>query len=126
MPESPNPHLSDHLANERTFLAWVRTAIGIMGLGFVLVKFSLFIKEFSLTLHIPTQPSGNKGLSPIFGLAMVILGWLVVLFGFIRYRNIERQIVQQEIKQDHLAIIVVSILLLLLGLLLIVYLFTTI
>jgi putative membrane protein len=126
MSESPNLHLSDHLANERTFLAWVRTAIGIMGLGFVLVKFSLFIREFSMTFHMPTQPNGNKGLSPAFGLAMVILGWLVVLFGFIRYRSIERQINQQQIKQGHLAIIVVSILLLLLGLLLVVYLFTTI
>ena len=33
----------DHLANERTFLAWIRTSIGIMAFGFVVVKFSLFL-----------------------------------------------------------------------------------
>ena len=37
------PRVADHLANERTFLAWIRTSIGIMGFGFVVVKFSRFI-----------------------------------------------------------------------------------
>ena len=34
---------NDHLANERTYLAWVRTGVGIMAFGFVVVKFSLFL-----------------------------------------------------------------------------------
>lgn len=38
----------EHLANERTLLAWIRTSIGIMAFGFVVVKFSLFIKQISL------------------------------------------------------------------------------
>ena len=33
--EKPNPRTSDHLANERTFLAWTRTSIAVLGLGFV-------------------------------------------------------------------------------------------
>lgn len=37
------PRVADHLANERTFLAWIRTSIGIMGFGFVVVKFSRFL-----------------------------------------------------------------------------------
>ncbi len=40
----------EHLANERTLLAWIRTSIGIMAFGFVVVKFSLFIKQISLLL----------------------------------------------------------------------------
>ncbi len=35
---------SDHAANERTFLAWVRTAIAVMAFGFVIEKFDLFLK----------------------------------------------------------------------------------
>ena len=37
-----------HMANERTFLAWIRTAIGIMAFGFVVEKFSLFLKYLAL------------------------------------------------------------------------------
>jgi putative membrane protein len=41
----------EHLANERTFLAWIRTSIALMGFGFVIVKFTLFLKEISLLLE---------------------------------------------------------------------------
>ena len=44
-PDKPK-NLNDHLANERTFLAWLRTGIGVMVFGFVVVKFSLFLKQF--------------------------------------------------------------------------------
>ena len=40
-------HVSEHLANERTILAWVRTAIAIITLGIALNRFSLFLVEFS-------------------------------------------------------------------------------
>jgi putative membrane protein len=40
---------SDHLANERTFLAWVRTALGLIGLGFVLARMGLFLRQLALT-----------------------------------------------------------------------------
>ena len=36
-----------HMANERTFLSWIRTSIGIMAFGFVVEKFGIFIKQFS-------------------------------------------------------------------------------
>jgi putative membrane protein len=39
-----------HLANERTFLAWIRTSVGLMAFGFVVVKFSLFVKQISLLI----------------------------------------------------------------------------
>ena len=40
-----------HMANERTFLAWIRTSIGIMAFGFVVEKFALFIKQMSIVLE---------------------------------------------------------------------------
>ena len=36
--------VSDYLANERTFLAWIRTSIAVMSLGFVVAKFSLWLR----------------------------------------------------------------------------------
>ena len=38
------------MANERTFLAWIRTSIGIMAFGFVVEKFALFLKQVSYLL----------------------------------------------------------------------------
>jgi uncharacterized membrane protein YidH (DUF202 family) len=64
---------SDHLANERTLLAWTRTSIGIMAFGFVVVKFSLFVKQLSLALGkeyiIP-----SRGYSAIAGILLVAVG----------------------------------------------------
>jgi len=39
--------IRDHLANERTFLAWVRTALGLIGLGFVLARMGVFLRELA-------------------------------------------------------------------------------
>src|SRR5438270_681550 len=38
----------DHLANERTFLAWVRTALGLVGIGFVLARMGVFLRQLSM------------------------------------------------------------------------------
>ncbi len=43
--ENGNRKVSDHLANERTYLAWVRTGITVIALGFVVSKFGILVKE---------------------------------------------------------------------------------
>lgn len=82
---------TDHLANERTFLAWVRTSIALMGFGFVIVKFALFIRQLSVVLGEKVTPQG-KGYSVIIGVTMVALGALITTLAYIRYRNIEKQL----------------------------------
>ncbi len=84
-----------HMANERTFLAWVRTSIGIMAFGFVLERFALFIKQMS---YILGESSKGKALPPtdasssIAGIFLVGLGSLLCVLAFIRYKKVERQI----------------------------------
>lgn len=82
---------NDHLANERTFLAWVRTSIGIMAFGFVVVKFSLFVKQFSLMLG-KDYAVKSHGLSAVAGITLVAVGAATVIFSWFRYRNIEKQL----------------------------------
>jgi putative membrane protein len=82
---------SDHLANERTFLAWIRTGIAIMAFGFVVVKFSLFIRQLSILFSDKLILPG-KGYSAIIGIFLVALGALTVLSAYFRYRNIEKQL----------------------------------
>jgi len=82
---------SDHLANERTLLAWVRTGIGIMAFGFVVVKFSLFVKQISLAFGKPATVH-QYGYSAPIGILMVITGALSLLLSLMRYKRTEQQI----------------------------------
>jgi len=50
-PVAPGPESTrarEHLANERTLLAWVRTAVALMGLGFVVARFGLFLRQLAV------------------------------------------------------------------------------
>ncbi len=91
MQETKTKNTSDHLANERTFLAWIRTSIGIMAFGFVVVKFSLFVKQISLLLN-RQYIINQKGYSAIMGIVLVAVGAATSLFAFLRYKKTERQI----------------------------------
>ena len=88
-------NVADHLANERTFLAWLRTSIALMGFGFVVVKFSLFVKQLSLMLTDKTIVP-VKGFSAYIGISLVIIGAATALIGFIRYRQIRKQLINQN------------------------------
>src|SRR5947199_1695167 len=48
-PPRPDSKVRDHLANERTFLAWMRTALGLIGLGFVLARMGLFLRQLAIS-----------------------------------------------------------------------------
>ncbi len=75
----------DHSANERTFLAWVRTAIAVMAFGFIVEKFDLFLELAApslagRTLSLPGQKFGN-----IAGLALIVLGTAMVAVAASRF-----------------------------------------
>ncbi|HEY4026587.1 MAG TPA: DUF202 domain-containing protein [Candidatus Dormibacteraeota bacterium] len=46
----------EHLANERTLLAWIRTAVALMGLGFVVARFGLFLRQLVAEQAVPSRP----------------------------------------------------------------------
>jgi putative membrane protein len=81
----------EHLANERTFLAWIRTSIALMGFGFVIVKFALFLKEISVVMEGKINMQ-SKGRSAVIGVIMVALGILVAIMAYWQYRRIQRQL----------------------------------
>jgi uncharacterized protein (DUF302 family)/uncharacterized membrane protein YidH (DUF202 family) len=70
--------LRDYLAAERTLLAWIRTGLALMGFGFVVARFGLFLQQFQIAQHLPAvQP---YGLSLWFGTALIGAGVAVNLF----------------------------------------------
>ncbi|AKA74205.1 DUF202 domain-containing protein [Saccharolobus solfataricus] len=76
---------SDHLANERTLLAWIRTGIALIGFGFVIAKFVLF-------LHILKPTSTTQSISVIYGEVMIILGVITILYGLYAYLAYEKDL----------------------------------
>lgn len=113
---------SDHAANERTYLAWIRTAIAIMALGFLVEKFELYITH--LTENIGASNNFFSYLpAEIVGLVLLIIGVLVIISSTIRFYFHKKAIVAEEtlsystIKSS----IVLSILIILLVAFLVVY-----
>lgn len=66
-------------AAERTLLAWVRSGITVMALGFVVAKFGLFLTLLSTSSAMTNHIQHNIGLSNIFGIALVIIGVAITL-----------------------------------------------
>jgi putative membrane protein len=113
---------SDHLANERTFLAWIRTGIALMGFGFVVVKFALFIRQISLVLHKPGMPEPSPAYSSQIGTMLIAVGIIMVFYAYIRYRITEKQLFQHEYRPSYLLALLVTILILISGVALIFFL----
>jgi putative membrane protein len=81
---------SDHAANERTFLAWVRTGIAVIAFGFVIEKFNLFVLTMAsassldaghrLQLERVSGPLGRYD-----GLALVLVGLALIVAAAVRF-----------------------------------------
>ncbi len=116
-------NLSDHSANERTFLAWVRTSIAIMAFGFLVERFDLFLAVAAHTLdpamHLPDRRFGN-----IAGLALIVLGVAMIVVATIRFRRTARAIDSPDVlpRLSGQADIGLACLLMLLGIALFLYL----
>lgn len=116
---------SNHLANERTYLAWVRTSIGIMAFGFVVVKFSLFIKQIGLALGRQAIVL-QKGYSAIIGILLVAVGAVVLLFSFLQYRRTRQQLNEGRYQASSLLSALLTAFILLISICLIVYLINSV
>ena len=83
MPDSLQQDPRVYFAAERTFLAWIRTGLGLMGVGFAVSRFGLFLRDFSNTQHAPAQTSTTH--SVITGAALVALGVIINIASVINH-----------------------------------------
>lgn len=123
-PKRPAPSESaarDHLANERTLLAWARTGIAIMALGFVVERFGLLLRELTPFLRRTPPP----GFSAFFGIALVICGAILMALAIVRYLRIARQIEQRSFSASPGLGIALAAVIVLAGVLLAIYLLAT-
>jgi putative membrane protein len=90
-------NFSDHAANERTFLAWVRTAIAVMAFGFLVERFDLFLQIAapSLAGHRLLVPGARFG--HIAGLSLIAAGVAIVALATIRFLRTARAVDSEEL-----------------------------
>jgi putative membrane protein len=89
-----------YLAAERTFLAWVRTAIAFMGFGFVVARFGLFLRELALNRNASGTPP-DHGLSQPVGVALILAGILLNLVAAFRHRRYVQALDRGELNPAH-------------------------
>jgi putative membrane protein len=90
MPDNSNPNRArDHLANERTFLAWLRTGVATIVFGFAIGRFSIALREF---MKLQGQPSTTPGFTTWLGIISAVGGVLLILAGLVRYRKTKMQL----------------------------------
>lgn len=115
-------HASELLASERTFLAWVRTSVAVIGFGFALIKFDVWIRQSA-------APSANAipktGLTVPIGGLMVLTGGLLAAFGAWHYRVTNRQIERGEVKANDRLIFAASGLVVTIALFILIYLISS-
>jgi len=85
-------NFSDHAANERTFLAWVRTAIAVMAFGFLVERFDLFLTIMgrSTGTATPTIPPSHVGNTA--GLILIVAGIAMVAISAVRFVSVAKMI----------------------------------
>src|SRR5690242_4071640 len=74
-----------YLAAERTFLAWVRTSIALMGFGFLIARFSFWLREYAEVQGMPVALHSHRRVSPWLGFGMVVVGVLVCVTAATRH-----------------------------------------
>jgi len=82
------------LAAERTLLAWFRTGLALMGFGFVVARFGLFLREIAAT-H-PSIPHPPSGASLWIGSGLVVLGVVVNIVAVIQHIRLLRRLERGE------------------------------
>jgi putative membrane protein len=104
---------TNHLANERTFLAWVRTSVAIVVFGFAIGRFAIALRQLTAFQGHPTK---TTGVSVWMGMVSIIAGVVMVIAGLIRYRKTRELLEQGKFEPAGFLVDLVTILTVVFGL----------
>ncbi len=106
-------HLSEHLSNERTHLAYLRTSIAVMSFGITINRFSLYLLQ-SEKLSTETPRWVLQDAERV-GLGMVIFGMLLMLWAGVRYNTVSKAIDRGDFRPNKMMVWIITISVLLIG-----------
>lgn len=122
-PGQGEKRLGDHLANERTFLAWLRTGLSTITFGFVVAKFGLFLREMSQ--KNPAVPDRSGYFTAWIGILMTLLGAVAIVMSVINFLHTRRAIDRNQARPAITFSLFVAVLAGCIGVMLAIYLFIT-
>jgi putative membrane protein len=107
--------IREHQANERTFLAWLRTSIALIGFGFAIARFGLFLRQLDSVVNqqqpIPHPVFNSENL----GISLVVLGIVTIVFAAWRYNQVYRQIEREEYYPNRVIVWILTVVVTILG-----------
>jgi putative membrane protein len=115
--------VTDHLANQRTFLAWIRTGLATITFGFVVARFGLLLRELGFKNGLAEIIPAHY--STFFGVTLTVLGVIIMIVALIEFLQIRRSIDLERFHPSATFSIILTILAALIGTLLAIYLFLT-
>ncbi len=116
---------TEYLANERTFLAWIRTSIAVISLGFVIAKFSVWLNELASGIDSRVKIH-STGLSMPTGVAMMAFGGILTILAAWHYHRVNQAIEKGEVRANRNLIMTVTAAVVLLTIMMIIYLLLTV
>lgn len=106
------PHVAEHLANERTHLAYLRTSVSVIGLGIAINRFSLYLTQMR---GEPDRAGWILSDAENLGVGLVIFGMLLMLWAIIRFGQTTKQINRGDFRPNTIMIALVTAAVLVLG-----------
>jgi len=106
LPAKKSQHVTEHLANERTVLAWVRTSIAVMTFGVALNRFSLFLLEFH---HTPEAERAVNRHAETVGIGLIALGVVIMCGALWHYIHVADMIDRDIYRPRRASVILASI-----------------
>lgn len=104
---------TEHLANERTFLAWIRTSLAMTGFGFAVAKFGPWLRELAgQSAHLPEDSRNVRSITT--GMLMIMVGALFAVLAAWRHRAVGRQIESGHVRPAGSTMLVVTFMVLML------------
>ncbi len=105
----------EHQANERTFLAWLRTSIALIGFGFAIARFGIFLRQLQGVVAQPAVPLHPFFSSETLGISLVIFGIGIIALAAWRYNQIYWQIERGDYRPNRLLIWITAAIVMALG-----------
>lgn len=89
-------HYTDHAANERTYLAWIRTAIAVMAFGFLIEKFDLFLSYSGRAMGVKEALHPSRTIEFV-GIGLLLIGIIVIITATVRFFSYKRMIEAEDV-----------------------------